>query len=64
MDDSKAPAPPETRADIAEPQRGIQELEARLDSRFHAFEERVEGLFKRLEAQLVATVYRLGDADR
>jgi hypothetical protein len=52
MDDSTAPA---TQADIAELRRELQE-------RFHAFEERVDGLFKRLEAQIVATVYRLGDA--
>jgi hypothetical protein len=52
MDDSKAPA---TQADIAELRREVQ-------ARFHAFEERVDGLFKRLEAQIVATVYRLGDA--
>jgi hypothetical protein len=58
MDDSQAPAmskTPATQADIAELRREMQE-------RFHAFEERVDGLFKRLEAQIVATVYRLGDA--
>ena len=59
MDDSKAPA---TQRDIAELRRDMQELEARIESRLHAFEERVEGLFKRMEAQIVATVYRLGDA--
>jgi hypothetical protein len=59
MDDSKSPDP---QADIAELQRQMRELAAQLDDRFHAFEERVEGLFKRLEAQIVATVYRLGDA--
>jgi hypothetical protein len=58
-DDSNAPAP---QGDIAELRHEIRELEARLDNRFQAFEDRVEGLFKRLEAQLVATVYRLGDA--
>ena len=58
MDDRQAPAMskvPATQADIAELRREMQE-------RFHAFEERVDGLFKRLEAQIVATVYRLGDA--
>ena|ERR1700686_3512381 len=59
MDDNKAPA---TQRDIAELRREVQELEARLNDRFHSFEERVESLFKRMEAQIVATVYRLGDA--
>jgi hypothetical protein len=58
MDDSQAPAMSNalaTQADIAELRREMQE-------RFLAFEERMDGLFKRLEAQIVATVYRLGDA--
>jgi flagellar motility protein MotE (MotC chaperone) len=59
MDNSKAAA---TQGDIAELRREMQELDERLESRFHSFEERVEGLFKRMEAQIVATVYRLGDA--
>jgi flagellar motility protein MotE (MotC chaperone) len=59
MENSKLPA---TQGDIAELRREMQELEARLDTRFQAFGERVEGLFKRMEAQIVATVYRLGDA--
>jgi hypothetical protein len=59
MDDSKAQS---TQAGIAELRREMQELEARLDTRFHAFEERLESLFQRMEAQIVATVYRLGDA--
>ena len=59
MDTSKAPA---TQGDIAELRREMQELQERIENRFHSFEERVEGLFKRMEAQIVATVYRLGDA--
>jgi flagellar motility protein MotE (MotC chaperone) len=59
MDNSKAAA---TQGDIAELRREMQELEARIEDGFHSFEERVESLFKRMEAQIVATVYRLGDA--
>jgi len=59
MPDSNAPV---TQSDVAELRREMQALQALVEERFHSFEERVESLFKRMEAQIVATVYRLGDA--
>jgi len=52
MDATNAPA---TQADIAQIQEETRQL-------FRAFEARIESLFKRFEEQIVATVYRLGDA--
>jgi len=59
MDNSK---PPATGADLAALRGEMQELEAKMENRFQEFVEHVESLFKRMEQQIVATIYRLGDA--
>jgi chromosome segregation ATPase len=57
---------PATRGDLQELEARFNEkleaLEVRLETHFHEFEHRIEQLFSVMEARVVSTVYRLGEA--
>ena len=59
MENSESPA---TSADPAALREEMRELEVKVEARFQQFAKHVESLFDRMGPQIVATVYRLGDA--
>ena len=59
--DRNAPA---TKGDIEDLKGDLDEFKVEVNTRFHAFEHRMEELFHEMEGRILTTIYRLGESGR